>query len=243
MHPETVCVWCCLLKRSSWKGFGDHEGKHNQYENTSSAKPAQRSRTQHELCYIIAINREASMILERRSRSVLKLQIIFTFVCSITVVLCIYFWSPSKDVEGGKWFPILKKVLPVWDLDLGPCVATSFGFRNTCFTKITGVCIRVCVHVCVQVQGSNYRGQWWIQRGRWTLPGWYIEEQVLSSKTQEVVEHTWQMSSLLGDKLTMAQPGFWCFPLAPGVLNHFLENANAPTEGSTSVLNGLWPVV
>lgn len=44
------------------------------------------------------------------------------------------------------------------------------------------------------------------------------------------------ISPLLSDELTMAQPGLWCFPLAPGVLNHFLENANAAAEGSTSVL-------
>lgn len=25
MDPETMCRQCCLLKRSSWKGFGDHE--------------------------------------------------------------------------------------------------------------------------------------------------------------------------------------------------------------------------
>lgn len=148
MHPETVCIWCFILKRSSWKGFGDHEGKHNQYENTSSAKPAQQSRTQHELCYVIAISGGASMIPERISRSVLKLQIIFTFVCSITVMLCIYFWCLLKDAKGGKWFPILKKVLLVWDLDLGPCVVTSFGFRSTCFTKTTGVYVYVCVFRC-----------------------------------------------------------------------------------------------
>lgn len=86
------------------------------------------------------------------------------------------------------------------------------------------------------MQGSNYRGQWWVLRGRCILLGWYFKEQVLSSKTQEVVEHTWQISPLLSDELTMAQPGLWCFPLAPGVLNHLLENANAPAEGSTSVL-------
>lgn len=97
----------------------------------------------------------------------------------------------------------------------------------------------MCVRVYVQTQGSNYRDQWWVQRGRCTLLGWYVEKQVLSSKTREVVEHAWQMSSLL----SMAQPGLWCFPLGQGVLNHFLENANAPTVGSTNVLNGLRPVV
>lgn len=187
MHPEALCVWCYLLKTSSWKGFGDHEGKHNQYENTSSAKPAQQSRIQHEFCYIIAMNEEASILPIRVGKNVLKLQIIFTFVCSITVMLCIYFWSILKDVEGGKLFPISKKVLLVRDLNLGPCVVTYFGFRNICFTKTTDAC--VCV--CVQMQRSNYRGQWWAQRGRCILVGWHFEDQALSSKTQEAVEHTW----------------------------------------------------
>lgn len=112
MHPETVHVWCCLLKRSSWKRCGDPERKHRQHENTSSAKLAQQSRTPHELCYIIAIHGGASMILEKISRSVLKLQIILTFVCSvIDVMLCICFWFLLKDVQGGKWFPVSKKSL------------------------------------------------------------------------------------------------------------------------------------
>jgi len=125
------------------------------------------------------------MIPESISRSVLKLQIIFTFVRGITVMLCIYFWSLLKDMEGQKWFPILKKALLAWDLDLGPCVVTSLGFRNTCFTKTTGACVYVCVFGCREaITGLSVS-----PRGRRTLLGRYFKEQVLSSKTQEVVEH------------------------------------------------------
>lgn len=52
------------------------------------------------------------------------------------------------------------------------------------------------------------------------------------------MEHTWQVCSLVGDKLTRTQAALWHFSLAPGVLNNILENADSPTEGSTRVLDG-----
>lgn len=53
-----------------------------------------------------------------------------------------------------------------------------------------------------------------------------------------MVEHTWQMWSLVGEELTMALPALLLFSLAPGVLNNILETADDPTEGSTRVLDG-----